>query len=254
MRSAPAGLAKDKEECNMERKKQSRGDCVYCSREMTKGGLARHLKTCAKRLEAQATADQTHRRKQTLYHLQVQDAWSGDYWLHLEMRGEATLEELDSYLRAIWLECCGHLSQFEIGGVYYTQIFEEGFDFREERAMDVPVGELFTSGLEIPYEYDFGTTTDLVIKVVDQREGRPTTSHPIVLMARNKYEPPSCMECERPATYLCNECLYEHEGERYGLCDEHEIEHEHGEEYIMPLVNSPRVGQCGYTGPAEPPY
>ena len=50
-------------------------------------------------------------RNQTLYHLQVQDAWDGNYWLHLEMRGSATLEDLDFYLREIWLECCGHLER-----------------------------------------------------------------------------------------------------------------------------------------------
>jgi len=32
------------------------------------------------------------------------------------MRGSATLAKLDDYLRAIWLECCGHLSKFTIGG------------------------------------------------------------------------------------------------------------------------------------------
>ena len=34
----------------------------------------------------------------------------------LEMRGSATLAKLDDYLRAIWLECCGYLSGFTIGG------------------------------------------------------------------------------------------------------------------------------------------
>ncbi len=238
----------------MTRSTQSRGDCIYCGRDMTRGGLARHLQTCAKRQEAQVEANKTRRREQALYHLQVQDAWGGSFWLHLEMRGEATLQELDNYLRAIWLECCGHLSQFKIGNVRYTQLLDDGMAWGEERAMDVKVHTLFTPGLEIPYEYDFGTTTELVIKVVDQRVGRPTTDHPIVLMARNKFEPPTCMECDQPATNICNQCVYDHEGESFGLCDEHTEEHEHGEENIMPVVNSPRMGQCGYTGPGEPPY
>ena len=100
---------------------QSRGNCVFCGREFAKGGMSRHLQTCSNRQEAQTEADHSKRRRQSLYHLQVQDAWSGDFWLHLEMRGEATLQELDDYLRAIWLECCGHLSAFEIGEVRYTQ-------------------------------------------------------------------------------------------------------------------------------------
>ncbi|MBK9094390.1 MAG: hypothetical protein IPM84_16825 [Anaerolineae bacterium] len=202
----------------MERRTQSRGDCVYCGREMTRGGLARHLPTCARRLEAQAEANKTQQRKQALYHLQVQDAYAGAFWLHLEMRGEATLKDLDHYLREIWLECCGHLSAFEISDVRYTQLLDEGMAWDEERGMNVKVDTLFTPGLEIPYEYDFGTTTDLIIKVVAQREDRPTTEHPIVLMARNKFEPPSCMECDKPATQLCNECMYDREDGRCESC------------------------------------
>ena len=37
------------------------------------------------------------------------------------------------------------------------------------------------------------------------------------------------------------------------LCDEHAEEHEHYEG-VMAFVNSPRIGMCGYNGPAEPPY
>ena len=84
-----------------------------------------HLGACAQRQEAIAAADEQAGRNQTLYHLQVQDAWGGAYWLHLEMRGSATLEDLDFYLREIWLECCGHLSAFEIGPVRYTQLFDD---------------------------------------------------------------------------------------------------------------------------------
>jgi hypothetical protein len=48
------------------------------------------------------------------------------------------------------------------------------------------------------------------------------------------------------------ECVYDF-GEDVFLCDEHLKDHEH-EEGPIALVNSPRLGMCGYTGPAEPPY
>jgi hypothetical protein len=121
----------------MARKKQSRGTCVFCGREMTRGGLSRHLHTCLKRLEAQAAAQG---REEDLYHLLVESAEDRDYWLHLEMRSNATLADLDSYLRAIWLECCGHLSAFEIDAVRYTQLFEDGLGWGEERTMNVKMG------------------------------------------------------------------------------------------------------------------
>jgi hypothetical protein len=51
------------------------------------------------------------------------------------------------------------------------------------------------------------------------------------------------------------ECLYEREDGNCTLCEQHAEEHEcsdYGEP--VELLNSPRVGMCGYYGPAEPPY
>ena len=78
----------------MARRKQSRGKCAFCGRERTRGGLARHLSACPQRQEAISTADPKLGKDAVLYHLQVQDAWQGDFWLHLEMEGLATLEDL----------------------------------------------------------------------------------------------------------------------------------------------------------------
>jgi endogenous inhibitor of DNA gyrase (YacG/DUF329 family) len=227
----------------MAQKKQSRGKCAFCGREMTKGGLSKHLKTCPQRAEAIDKAASGSGKEQALYHLQVQDAWGGDFWLHLEMRGSATLEDLDHYLRAIWLECCGHLSRFSIGGW--------GGDEIPKRRL---IERVFGPGLELTHIYDFGTESVTRIKMVDVRKGKPLTSHPIFLMARNDQPEAQCIECGEPASWLCLECMYEMD-EPGTLCDEHAQNHPHhnyGEP--MPLVNSPRVGMCGYDGPAEPPY
>ncbi len=168
------------------------------------------------------------------------------------MNGDATLQDLDFYLRAIWLECCGHLSSFAIGPIVYTQLFDDGMEWREERSMDVRVDKLFDPGMSIPYEYDFGTTSELVITVVSERKGKPTTTHPIALMARNSFMPPICSECDQPAAWVCVECMWDDDGSHL-FCDEHADEHEH-DEMLLSIVNSPRVGMCGYDGPAEPPY
>lgn len=106
---------------------------------MTRGGLANHLKKCAKRQEAINTADRTVTdRKQKLYHLQIQDAWSSAFWLHIEVNGTASLQDLDEYLRAIWLECCGHLSQFSVGK-----------GWRDEVPMSRKIEHVFQPGVEI---------------------------------------------------------------------------------------------------------
>lgn len=227
----------------MARRQQSRGACAFCERQMTKGGLSRHLASCTQRQQAMETANRRLGKQQKLYHLQLQDAWQGTFWLHLEMNGAATLEDLDDYLRAIWLECCGHLSQFSIGGWTGQEIPKTT---RAER--------VFQPGVEFTHIYDFGTSTETLVKVVSIREGKPLTKYPIALMARNQPPVVSCMECDQPASWLCMECMYE-EDKSGTLCDAHVAEHPH-EDYGDPvqLWNSPRVGECGYDGPAEPPY
>jgi hypothetical protein len=210
---------------------------------MTRAGMAKHLAACPKRKEAIADAERGTERPEALYHLRVRDAWEGWYWLDLEMRGSARLDELDYYLREIWLECCGHMSRFSIGGW---------------RADEIPrkltVDRVFASGVELTHIYDFGTESVTLIKAAAVRTGRPVTAHPIALMARNLPPEYECIVCGEPAARLCLECLYE--DNVWGtLCEEHAAGHPHGD-YGEPLklVNSPRIGLCGYDGPADPPY
>jgi hypothetical protein len=223
---------------------QIRGACVYCGRELTRAGMTRHLPACPARKRAIAQADEAGGRAEPLHHLVVRDAGSGYYWLHLEMKGSATLETLDSYLRAIWLECCGHLSEFT------TEAWRG-----EEIPMTRRISRVFVPGVELMHLYDFGTTSYTQVRCASVRSGRPLTRHPIALMARNNPPDYACMYCDQPARWLCHECMYD-ENESGLLCDEHVQEHPHEDNYgpPIPLVNSPRVGMCGYTGPAEPPY
>lgn len=205
--------------------------------------MSKHLPSCSQHQKAIETADAAKTKEQVLYHLQIQDAWQGVYWLHLEMDASASLQELDDYLRAIWLECCGHLSQFSIGG------------WRgEEIPMTHRVEKIFSVGLELTHIYDFGSSSETIVKVVSLRKGRPLSKHPIFLMARNAPPEILCAECDQPAAYLCMECMYELD-EPGTLCEKHAKGHPH-DDYgePLPIVNSPRVGMCGYSGPAEAPY
>jgi len=212
---------------------------MFCGREFTRGGLSRHLPACHERQAEIEKADSGPGRTETLVHLMVQDAYGGDYWLHLEMRGSATLKALDNYLRSIWLECCGHLSRFSVGGWGSKEI-----------SMGKKVENVLASGVELTHIYDFGTSSNTLIKGIRARKGKPLTENPIVLMARNNAPEFTCSECGEPAAWVCMECS---EWEDVLLCQAHADEHEH-DDYLMPLVNSPRTGMCGYWGPAEPPY
>lgn len=228
----------------MARAASPKGTCRYCGKEITRRGAVRHLEACPERRAVVEAAAQGKGGAETLYHLRVRDAWSGEYWLDLEVRGASTLAALDSYLRRIWLECCGHMSRFSIGGW-------GGREIGKSRKINAA----FEGGAELTHIYDFGTESVTRIQPVGTRRGTPTTrSHPIALMARNSMPEAGCAECERPAAWLCRECMYE-EDATPTLCDDHARTHPH-DEYgdPVPLVNSPRVGMCGYEGPAEPPY
>lgn len=62
------------------------------------------------------------------------------------------------------------------------------------------------------------------------------------------------MECGQQASHLCQECQFDWESPGT-LCAQHAKAHPH-DEYGEPIeiVNSPRLGLCGYAGPADPPY
>lgn len=223
----------------MTERAQTAGACVYCSRVLTRSGMTRHLGSCAKRTAhaREATARQAPER---LLHLEVRDAGWGGYWLHLEIPASATLEALDSYLRSIWLECCGHMSQFSIGSAWGGR----------ELKMSARAGRAFDTSRELVHVYDFGTESVTRIRLVGERRGLATPKRPVTLMARNQPHDFRCQECDAPATMLCLECVYD---ESPGtLCKRHARAHRH--EDLVPIVNSPRMGLCAYTGPATPPY
>ncbi len=227
----------------MPRSPENHGTCAYCGEVITKRSVIKHLERCSKRIETLLSAEVSDRPIETLWHLHVQDACVKDFWLTLEMVGSASLNKLDRYLRAIWLECCGHLSEFTIGGW-------RGITVGKSRKAD----SIFELGLVLRHLYDFGTTSETDIKVVGYRVGKATSKHPIALLARNQMPSALCQECSQQAKWLCNECLYDEKKTGF-LCDEHVKGHPH-ENYgePMPLFNSPRTGMCGYEGPALPPY
>jgi hypothetical protein len=227
----------------MPRGKQSKGKCVHCGMEIAKSGVTRHLAACASWKELLTQAEHKKGDSETLYHLRIQAAGLPQFWLDLEIRGRATLKDLDWYLRAIWLECCAHMSQFSFGGWRGNEV-----------SMRRRIQDVLELGNELTHIYDFGTSSETLIKAVDVREGRPVTAYPITLLVRNVIPESECLECKQPAAWLCMECLIE-EDEWGTLCDKHAKSHPHdnyGEP--IPLVNSPRLGLCGYVGPAEPPY
>ena len=231
------------------RRRVPKGRCSFCNAVVSKAGMTKHLKSCKQRRAAlEASSRRRKSAKAKVFHIVVEGSdmpQSCQYWMHIEAPANATLEELDKFLRDVWVECCGHMSAFTIEGITYVS--EKDVDLMWDsgyKGMDIALGKVLSVGLKFGYEYDFGTTTRLALRVVAEREGQ-VTGKPVRLLARN--EPPliKCEVCGRIATQVCSQCIWDDKG---WLCDECASAHECGEEMLLPVVNSPRVGMCGYTG------
>ena len=246
---SPPAPSFDLEEALKRHRKQG-GICELCGAYLTRAGAARHFATCA------PVHDTKKGDPQRLVHLRVTSPVHAGYWLDLELRGDARLDALDHFLRHIWVECCSHLSKFAIGGVDY---FSAGYDLREswgmaggfgthrvERKKTARVSDtLPEAGARFTYEYDFGSTTMLHLKVAGERSGRIGRA-PVRLLARNTPPVWPCASCGEPATLVCAACAYD---SNPFVCDAHAELHACDEDGVfLPVVNSPRMGVCGYSG------
>ena len=229
----------------MERK-TSYGACCLCGKRTSKAGMTRHLASCS------PAHDAARGRSSGLLHLRVEGSYDTSYWIDLEIAERSTLGELDQFLRGIWLECCGHLSAFYIGPFQYVPAVaaEAGFPLvDDERGMDVSISDALGSAeTRFSYDYDFGSTTHLKLRVVRRREGTVAPRSSVRLLARNEAPSWPCSVCEEPAAVVCAYCL---EDEAPFFCAQHAPAHGCGEEALLPVVNSPRMGVCGYFGRVE---
>ncbi len=242
------------------KRRMSRGECTLCGQEFSKNTIGRHVDKCWEALAAKEKHDKHSLQPTKFFRLAVEGRDLPEYWLHLDVRADATLEDLDEFLRRFWLECCGHLSAFTIGearcrweppGGFDDDDFfddlDDAFGMPRERRMDVTLASTVSPGTTFYHEYDFGSTTELKLRVLSEHE-EPTRRKNLRVLARNAPPVIPCDECGEEGdwidpyassyeiTAICDACL-EKKGDHEGR--------------LLPVVNSPRTGVCGYTGEAE---
>ncbi len=207
----------------MANKSNTNGNCYLCGAELSQTEMKKHLLK-----EAQAEGGNI----EECYLLKIEGADNKDYWLFADMPQDKSLSALDKFLRNIWLECCGHLSEF------YHGAFDPNYKVGKSRR----IGD-FNVGEKLFHEYDFGTPTDTRITIAGVTK-RPKQKQTVRLLARNVPPIFTCAECGRPAKYICAECRWDAANPHY--CAECAESHKHGS--LLPITNSPRNGECGYTG------
>ncbi|MFH1916039.1 MAG: hypothetical protein ABIJ21_02130 [Nanoarchaeota archaeon] len=203
----------------------SKGKCRLCNKEFSQRGMKKHILACDK-----------DKGQENVFLIKAE---AGPFWVYFEIETEKTLKKLDAYLKDLWLECCGHLSAFTISNQRYS-IYEQELD-SDEKDMNAKLRNVLKLGLAFQYEYDFGTTTELLLTCLKEKQG----SKGIYIIARNEPLDWKCEKCKKQAKEICTQCIWEGKG---FLCNKCAKQHKCEEEYFLPIVNSPRMGMCGFTG------
>ncbi len=208
------------------------GACRKCERVVGKAQMTRHLKRCL---------GENTVKGQFLILVE----WPrSPYWVYFTAPKNITLRRIDAVLRAMWVECCDHLSAFFADKVTFADDPEPTLAWGlGERPLSMTLKRALPENAELRYEYDFGSTTELKLRVLDDRIAG--LGPDITVVARNQAPEVECVNCGQSATMLkmddwypkpyCENCLGEEE------------------EMQLPLINSPRTGVCEYTGPSIEP-
>ena len=196
-------------------KQKSDGNCYLCGTSAGKTVMKNHI-----------LKEHANNGNEECLLLKIEGAYAREYWLFLDIAMDKDLSALDTFLRKIWLECCGHLSKFSVG--------------KSRKIGSLAVGN------QILHEYDYGTTTESLITVIAETR-RSKQREAVRLLARNAPIVFPCAACGEPAEFLCQECPYDSNAVFCKICAE-KHKQKSGHEMMLPITNSPRSGECGYCG------
>ena len=241
----------------MVKETDTEGNCLYCSNSYF--GIAmmkRHLESCDRRkkfyLEMNKKLKKLSQSNNIIFLLSISSKYYLEYWMFVEVDGRSKLKAIDNFLREIWLECCGHLSMFTIKRQRYESQPDptpDPFFNTNSKTMSSSIDSLFQPGMNIDYIYDYGSSTELVLKVISDMPGKISGKKKIKLVARNNELVFKCAKCKKEiATKICAVCIHEKDRKRASFCNNCVNFHKCGEKLALPIVNSPRSGECGYTG------
>ena len=153
----------------------SLGLCHLCGNAVRAEDVGNHIRSCV------TTAVQSKFANRDWHPNRVGDCTvlvgvrGGDprLWLSLAVRPTANLRQLDQFLRDVWLECCGHMSHFEIGGARYSARIPghsdiDPIDFgvanTDEGHMMYTVDQTIREGELFRHEYDHDDPTYLYLE------------------------------------------------------------------------------------------
>jgi hypothetical protein len=204
---------------------KTRGRCAHCDKDCANAGMGAHLARCLGPGPALHVAF---------------DVGPGTWWLHLALAPSVTMGDLDGFLRRTWLDCCGHMSAFEVGGTRYEVAAEGGFGWGPKpRSMSTKAAAAVPPGTTFTHEYDYGSTTVL--------RGRSlglvaAGTAKITILAQNEPVVWPCDTCAAPGERICAYC----HAVACKACGRPCTCVDSWEDESSRVVDSPRMGVCAY--------
>lgn len=225
-------------------KEVSRGTCHFCKGEFDKGKMTQHLKYCKQRManlkaETSAGAEKLQTDLADLPPAEIEARVTELMTARLQSESGAPLSPEEQSLVAM-------AARFLQPGL----LFELASGAFDEQDMDIELGKVLKVGRKFSHEYDFGSTTELTLRVVGEREGvvaEDEDGDPLAVLVMARNEPPviPCKVCGEPATKIAPGYFYAADGAYCDACAKKSDEYD---DEMLPVVNSPRTGVCGYTG------
>ena len=171
---------------------EARGHCHLCNHAQDSASLHQHMIDCFQQYAAIPSGEDLA----PFILLRIDDAEHRQHYLYVAARHDASLGNIDEFLRAAWLDCCQHESRFFFDDFEVTN--PQGDDAAHFTIIDwdSPISASALPGASFAYHYDYHdptilAITSLGIAIMDLPQ-------PVYLAARNL--PPRCHTCPATAT------------------------------------------------------
>lgn len=161
-----------------------------------------------------------------------------NFWLYASVKKDATLRQLDQFLRNVWVECCGHMSMFHIGDVHYSCNTRQ----LPGKSMNARLMNIAEKGARFSYDYDMGSTTTLELEIVGVIRTAARRDKAL-LLAQNFMPRYRCVRCGKRAEMVFRPDMGPIKEAVF--CEKCAMNEEEAD-CMLPLLNSPRTGVCGY--------
>jgi hypothetical protein len=180
---------------------RQQGECTLCQVELSQRDMIDHLPECVEQYRREiGGGDEKGARA---YLIAFQSTRAPMYWLAVLAREDATLQQLDAFLRDTWLEGREKTSRFNISDKVFSSDPQKGErPGQMELDLSHPLMDVLDGDKPFEYSYDLDATTEIEGKVVaatDMLPDRPQT--PLRMMARNQAPSITC-QCGRDAVYV----------------------------------------------------